>query len=530
MNAPVTTQLFGSQTNRISDTEMTRLLMNVMTTDMQPFSFFEGTGFRAITSLISPGFVMPSSEDFEEKLDCSFDQAVALLKMQLSKADYVAIANDGLTTAAARYAHKPFDTISVHFLYEEEYHSKCLHLHHFKPNKHSGQHIRDEILSCLKDWKIKDKTVCITTSNAEDHQSASQLIHEAHPNINSTPCAAHTLQLAIRDAIDSAPAIQSLLNQCKVIGKHFKHSEDIHILERVQKRLGRPDLKYLDQVKTYWNSSFYWLDRILEIEPALHLAQKKMSTQLPVLHKNEHVLIREVKATLDKIGEATKELCGEKYAPISLIIPVVSALKDHLANVALTLPASKNFRDCLIKNIDQRFDNRNFFENKICLVATVLDPRFKLLVLDQKRATTAREFLLSELEPFYNNTFQNPAENLPKDEAKPTFLSSFIDSLASNVAESTTTFRQFDSPAEELNSFLAKPLVPGTSTDVFAQWSKLKSSFPNLHKLACQYLIIPAASVSSERLFSQSGKDACEKRFEISKYTMNKLIFVKTNN
>ena len=52
-----------------------------------------------------------------------------------------------------------------------------------------------------------------------------------------------------------------------------------------------------------------------------------------------------------------------------------------------------------------------------------------------------------------------------------------------------------------------EPILEGTETDDVLMWWKFNSKkYPNLSRMARDYLAIPGTSASSERLFS-SGKD-----------------------
>jgi hypothetical protein len=48
--------------------------------------------------------------------------------------------------------------------------------------------------------------------------------------------------------------------------------------------------------------------------------------------------------------------------------------------------------------------------------------------------------------------------------------------------------------------------------------------FPNLYKLACKYLIIPATSSPSERVFSVSGQVISERRSRLSGEHVNQIV------
>jgi len=66
--------------------------------------------------------------------------------------------------------------------------------------------------------------------------------------------------------------------------------------------------------------------------------------------------------------------------------------------------------------------------------------------------------------------------------------------------------------------------------DVLDWWKIYQTKFPNLSKMARQFLALPASSARVERLFSRSGEMHGDKRKRLKKETLQSLLFVIKNS
>jgi hypothetical protein len=66
-------------------------------------------------------------------------------------------------------------------------------------------------------------------------------------------------------------------------------------------------------------------------------------------------------------------------------------------------------------------------------------------------------------------------------------------------------------------------------TNIFEWWHQRKSVYPRLHSLMLKYLIIPATSAASERVFSSAGLILEDRRSRLSDEYVNMLIFLYKN-
>ena len=83
-------------------------------------------------------------------------------------------------------------------------------------------------------------------------------------------CFAHTLQLAVHDAVLSQRAVIDILAICRKAVGHFKHSSLAYVpLCKIQHNLNLPQHRLKQDEPTRWNSTLYMLQSIAEQKMAL---------------------------------------------------------------------------------------------------------------------------------------------------------------------------------------------------------------------------------------------------------------------
>lgn len=84
--------------------------------------------------------------------------------------------------------------------------------------------------------------------------------------------------------------------------------------------------------------------------------------------------------------------------------------------------------------------------------------------------------------------------------------------------------RSSRSSLDELEAYLAEPLYDGDA-DAFTVWRTLLAPrFPNLAKMARDYLAIPGTTVGIERVFSNGGRVASPHRCRLTPKMLDKLM------
>jgi len=87
---------------------------------------------------------------------------------------------------------------------------------------------------------------------------------------------------------------------------------------------------------------------------------------------------------------------------------------------------------------------------------------------------------------------------------------------------------------DEVERYLRLPKIPlqtssGHDKDILYWWKTHSSEFPNLSKMARQFLASPASSTSAERLFSAAGKMHDDLKKSTSEDTLEDMLDVAKN-
>lgn len=162
---------------------------------------------------------------------------------------------------------------------------------------HSGINISHEIMQVLDHFNISNKVIALTTDNESamlvcGKEIASALDIEFSTMVFSHyRCAAHVLNLGVKAGLklvdESVIKTRKLMNSIK---NSTRLCDSLRLICNLKK------IKYLKpilDVETRWNSTYYMLKRLNELEPALNLLaadNRSISTLYP--DENEWIAIK----------------------------------------------------------------------------------------------------------------------------------------------------------------------------------------------------------------------------------------------
>ena len=101
--------------------------------------------------------------------------------------------------------------------------------------------------------------------------------------------------------------------------------------------------------------------------------------------------------------------------------------------------------------------------------------------------------------------------------------------LASSSDDETESSSVVTSLMKDIEKYHTEKRISGTSKDSLLWWKTMKAVYPDLAKVACQYLSCPPSSVPSEQLFSGAGLIYDAKRSRLLPEKVDKLLFLKRN-
>lgn len=311
-----------------------------------------------------------------------------------------------------------------------------------------------------------------------------------------------------------------------------------------------------------------------------------------MLSSDEWELLQQLVITLGPFEEATRYLSGKKYVTHSIMNPIIEQIKtllllpssnspDSSTSTSPTSPTSPTssitaFNTAEIfqeieqaanvfviieeveilenNNIENNNNNNNKKDkidldkpletkdllnqvkknlyNAMCfywkilsedyLLSTILDPRIKSM----NNKVEEEEILYKKYEEYKENYQPTPSESRA---SSPTPSES---SVILNPIYKPRLFSIFENnqprASNEVEEYLKEDKISFNQCP-FNWWLNKKDKYPILAKMARIYLAIPAASTSSERLFSDAGNLLSAKRSRINSELFQHIVFLKKN-
>jgi hypothetical protein len=268
--------------------------------------------------------------------------------------------------------------------------------------------------------------------------------------------------------------------------------------------LNIPYLKPKRDVKTRWNSTHEMLNRALNLKTAFNvLFDLNNDLKDYKIDEISWSLFEKIHDFLKIFSEATSLLSGSTYSTLCTNIPIVEMLIKHLN-------LHKHNENLIVKECAEKILHKlKKCENNICnelsFICLILDPWLKLNYIDDEERKNSMKMKFKTLyEKFYLKTNNTANETYSNDK-----------SLKSSIFKKQKTSHDFD----ELNRYLSSS-EEHESIDPINWWKDNLIIYPNLSKMAADFLCIPSTSVPSERVFSKGGDLVTKKRNRLSKNTI----------
>lgn len=511
------------------------LIGEMIAVDNEPLSIVDHhVGFKRLINNALPQYTIPGRTYFTEKIiPDMYERVVSKLKNELERAEAIAFTSDLWTSSVNNAA---FLSFTGHWISENfKLNHAVLNMAHF-PESHTSENIKRELLQCVTKWDIP-----ITKIQAIVHDNGANMVKGVKETLlPSQRCFIHTLQLVINNALDNSSPIKAILTSARRIVTHFNHSGYTK-LESIQSELGLPNHKLIQDIQTRWNSTYYLLERLSEQKRAISVyISESRSVNFENLTSDQWEVIEHLLKLLKPFEEITK-ITSSTYAPISDVIPSTVALIRYLMKDALIQQTAHvdDFRKALIENMEARFNLDDLCFTKTYYLSTFLDPRYKNFYFDATqveriRRAALREGLRLSLDDENDDSDPETAskrsrldnESEHDSETHKLFWACFEESSI----EQPTEEQPKNATAEEIANYIALAKAD-RKINPYEWWalSTNKNRFPILSKLAKRYLITPASSVYSERLFSEAGLIYEEKRNRLAPERAEKIVFLHHN-
>ncbi|XP_017494985.1 PREDICTED: zinc finger BED domain-containing protein 4-like, partial [Rhagoletis zephyria] len=137
----------------------------------------------------------------------------------------------------------------------------------------------------------------------------------------------------------------------------------------------RAEKKLIQDVPTRWNSTYYMVQRFLELKNIVSEILIHHKTAPPLLTGMELNIASSLLNVLRPLEAATKEISGDKYGTSSKVIPLVHCMVSKLKALVIDEPVVLEVQKLTLKEINKRMGAIEHVS--VLAISTLLDPRFK---------------------------------------------------------------------------------------------------------------------------------------------------------
>lgn len=291
-------------------------LIYMICKDNQPFTIVENEGFRNLIKVIAPHYKLPNKTTLTRWVDDKYAALSTVFKEKLSTIENLTLTTDMWSETMTM---RSFLGITAHFGIGNELFSITLGVYQSN-ERYTSEHIAEMLLKTCSEWGIaSDKVSAVVTDNAANMVKAVDLAFGKR----HIPCFAHILNLVAQNSMQQCTELQSLIIKVKNIVTWFKQS---NIASNELRKATQKETKLIQEVPTRWNSTYYMIERFLELRTIVNDIIIRHKNAPPMLTASELSILCSVLQVLRPIEAATKEVSGDKYCTSSKVIPLIHCL------------------------------------------------------------------------------------------------------------------------------------------------------------------------------------------------------------
>ncbi|XP_029167403.1 uncharacterized protein LOC114937896, partial [Nylanderia fulva] len=347
--------------------------------------------------------------------------------------------------------------------------------------------------------------------------------------ITGIRCAAHTLQLAVDDALKRTKATLHLISKARNLVKKLRTQTFIYLIKK--QNLKKPVI----DCPTRWCSTLDMLEHLLLLKDYCEKLAVTKFQNFMTLKDNEWTKIEEICAALQPSKICTKKLQAEQLT-LSDFFGVWYETK------MMTETIHTPFATLILEQMISR--EQKLLNNDALLSAVFLDPRYKIL-LDKTQIEKARNHLKhiwTKIISLNNNEYLNENCENEHSSSNSSMAGSTCDEFENllKVKErqylanlSLSSSKESDlhllRVVTELESYDVEQKRLNRKTNILQFWEEKRKSQPELYKLAMVVLSVPATQVSVERLFSGLKFILSPLRTNVNERILENQLLVRSN-
>lgn len=296
----------------------------------------------------------------------------------------------------------------------------------------------------------------------------------------------------------SLKKIESSIEKVKIIVRYFKQSTTA--ADKLTKYLvdhGLPPKRLKQECPTRWNSTYYMLERLVELEEPIRATMAVVNKDLPIISLEEWRAFKELCQVLRPFEEITRSVSGENYITAGSVVVYTRCLAESLNLLmrdSFLCDVINTVAMDLKRGLEERF--KNIEKSGTFFLCLLIDPRFKMKAFeDQATGVLTKNKLIDMVQCHiskntpsvigYSQTAQEHATVEPirvKDKYSPfNILDSIIES---NYSIGTPMSKAI----KEVDMYLSDDALPlktetGDWNDPLKWWKTHRQIYPNISSI-----------------------------------------------
>jgi hypothetical protein len=503
-----------------SQEKFEQYLTNLFVVQDLPFQLLESTEFREYTQLLRPETRILKADALKNRIMDRFKNTKVQMKKFFSSIDSRISFTTDIWTSPNDLA---FMAITAHWISEDFVINSILMDFVELSGSHSGVNIEKAFSQSLIEFNVFEKKLAITLDNAYNNDTFLSALMERDPTFDKehhVRCFGHILNLAAQDALglveDELTGIRTYIKAIIHRPKRLQQLKD-----DFEETGGKDFVKPILDVKTRWNSTADMIIRSIRLKDSLSATMEAMfhestgrkrrkSNSGLIADSGEESFVQiseehwtnfsDILEVLEPLKSVSEKLSGDTYPSLNMVVPAYTIILNHLEKLASPSDHSSLYTESssvqdAAKAAFVKLNKYYNISSELCTIATVLDPRLKLNFYKADVGTSAEDpkEILSYVKSFYDRdygvhegTSRNPSPTKKLD-------------IFQSIYKTPTTSNN----RSEFDIYMSEAVVDNyPKFKVLDYWKNNSDRFPNLSRMARDYLAVPGTSTPSERAFS----------------------------
>lgn len=281
----------------------------MIATDKMPLITVENKDFQWLMKTTVPLYKVPSRRTITRLIEMRYKALKEDFIIKIEKAICYSLTCDNWTDIT----NQSYLGVTIHYLTEElEMKSGCIGVFPLHKN-HTAEYLAYSLNTVIQNFNLNNsKITAVITDSAANIKLAIEKTIGKHKQLF---CFAHILSHIVSDALSSNSHVKEIISKVKkivtIIRRSIVASDELKSLQLRDGKTEGTVLKFIQDVPTRWNSTFYMLNRFLELEQYVYPVISKCNNPPDMLKRDEIQILKDIVSLMKPIENVINEVSGE---------------------------------------------------------------------------------------------------------------------------------------------------------------------------------------------------------------------------